>query len=116
MEREKKKFYAVKEFNTWSQGLGWEEFKKEYDKNSIKCYEEYIADKLFVTPTPWVKRLANMGDKQAAAEMFRREEMRGKPAENEIIERNGQLLIVGKRKKAEILQWDDEKTKISYNL
>ena len=32
MEKEKKKFYAVKEFNTWSQKLGWEEFKKEYDK------------------------------------------------------------------------------------
>ena len=111
MEHEKKQFYAVKEFNAWSQALGWEQFKKHYDELPKKVFEEYIGDKVFTTPTPWVKRLANMGDKAAAEEMFRRERMI-ETSINEAAERNKNLLEIGKRKKTEILQWNDEKTKL----
>ncbi len=111
MENEKKKFYAVKEFNGWSQGLGWEEFKKQYDKLPKKVFEEYIGGNVFTTPTPWVKRLANAGDKAAAEEMFRRERLI-QTSINEADERNKNLLEVGKRKKREIIEWNDEKTKV----
>ena len=115
LETEKKKFYMVKEFNAWSQGLGWEEYKKEYDKNPKKCFEEYIGENTFTTPSPWVKRLANAGDKEAAKEMFRREEMIQQSI-SEAAERNKNILELGKRKKTNIIEWDDEKTKISENL
>lgn len=114
MEKEKKQYYAIKEFNSWSQALGWEQFKKHYDELPKKVFEEYIGDKTFVTPTPWVKKLANQyGDKAAAEEMFKREMLIGEnktQAEEEAYHQ----LKVGARKKQEILQWNDEKTKVEF--
>ena len=115
MENEKKEYYLVKEFNSWSIALGWEEFKKQYDKAEKKCFEEYFGDKIFVTPTPWVKKLANMGDKYAAEEMFKREKMI-KQAATEEEERINNLNKVNMRKKEAIIKWGDEKTKITINL
>ena len=73
-EKEKTEFIQVKEFNLWSQSLGWSEFKKQYSPY-FYVFTEYIEDKEFPTPSPWVKKLANAGDKNATVEMFRREEI-----------------------------------------
>lgn len=42
MEDEKRKYYLVKEFNTWSIALGWEQFYEEYAKSTIYDWKEYI--------------------------------------------------------------------------
>lgn len=73
MDEEKAKYMLIKEFNGWSTALGWEQFQKEYIKQRIYTFEEQIEDCTFATPSPWVKKLANEGDIQAANEMFRRE-------------------------------------------
>ena len=114
MDDEKKQYYAVKEFNSWSQALGWEEFKKHYDELPKKVFEEYIGGSTFVTPTPWVKKLANQyQDKDAANEMFRREMLIGETRRTEE-EKAFHQLKMGARKKQEILQWNDEKTKAEF--
>lgn len=70
----KEKYYAVKEFNCWSIGLGWENFINEYIKDNNYTWKEYIEDKEFPTPISWVKRIANeYGDISAVAEIKRRE-------------------------------------------
>lgn len=74
MDAEKTKYKAIKEFNAWSIALGWEAFYDNYAKSRVYTWTEYIEDKEFVTPSPWVKRLANMGDIAAANEMRKREE------------------------------------------
>lgn len=112
MEREKKKYTMIKEFNTWSIALGWEEFYNEYAKQRIYTWTEYIEDKEFVTPSPWVKKLANMGDIAAAEEMFKRErEIEQSATEKE--ERDKNLLRVEKRRKKEIIDWNDKKDKLA---
>ena len=115
LDTNKKKFAMVKEFNTWSKGLGWEEFERQYNKYHIACFTEYIGDKEFATPSPWVKRLANMGDVNAIFEMYKREDMVQQAASEEE-ERIRNQLKVGQRKKQEILEWNDEKTKITETL
>ncbi len=70
---EREKFIAIKEFNLWSLSLGWKEFYKAYKVNDFYDFNEFIEDKQFSTPSSWVKKLANLGDIQAANEMFRRE-------------------------------------------
>lgn len=96
-ENEKKKYIAVKEFNSWSIALGWNEFLNNYHENYI--FEEYIEEKTFVTPTPWVKKLANLGSENAKAEMFRREEeiKQSQTEEEEAIK--NKFLIIERRKK-----------------
>ena len=75
LKKQKIKYYAVKEFNTWSQALGWEEFYKDFLKNSEKfAFEHYFLERSLVTPTPWVKKLANMGYVSAINELARRQE------------------------------------------
>lgn len=100
----KEKYILIKEFNGWSVALGWEEFEKQYNMASKYAFQEYIGGNQFVTPTPWVKKLANMGDWQAAQEMFRREEEleKSKTEEEEI--RKNQNRVERKRKK-ELLEW-----------
>lgn len=111
LEKEKSKYLSIREFNTWSQGLGWEEFYDQYCKSEEYNFIEYIEDKQFVTPSPWVKRLANMGDIRAANEMFRRErEIEQSASEEE--ERMKNLLKVYDRRKREILEWKDKKTEL----
>ena len=112
MEAEKKEYTMVKEFNTWSIALGWEEFYKEYAKQRIYTWEEYIEDKVFVTPSTWVKKLANMGDIAAANEMFKRErEIEQSATEKEEALKN--RLKVEKRRKKEIEEWVDKKDKLA---
>ena len=113
MEAEKKQYYAVKEFNGWSQALGWEEYKRQYDKMPVKVFEEYIGGKVFTTPSPWVKRLANAGDKAAAEEMFKREAMI-QTSVNEAAEAAKNWARISRRKKDEIIAWDDEKTVVEF--
>lgn len=72
MEKNKAEYLIIREFNLWSKALGWEHFYKEYKKCTNYDWKEYIEDKEFVTPSPWIKKLANMGDKSAIAEMQRR--------------------------------------------
>ncbi len=72
MKKEKSKYIKIKEFNTWSKSLGWEEFFKEYKKNYEYNFEEYIQQCKYATPTSWVKKLANYGFEDARKEMLRR--------------------------------------------
>lgn len=53
--------------------LGWEKFEEQYNKAEKYVFTEYIENKQIATPSPWIKKLANLGDIQAAEEMFRRE-------------------------------------------
>lgn len=111
LKKTKEEYYAVKEFNTWSIGLGWEKFYDEYAKSNEYTFTEYIEDKEFVTPTPWVKKLANMGDIQAAREMFEREKII-KKSQNEEEERTKNLLTLQKKRKKELMEWNDKKDKL----
>lgn len=70
-EKIKGNFLEVKEFNCWSIGLGFDEWIKDYE-NVSKTFTEYIEDKEFITPTPWVKKMANMGEIRAIEEMKKR--------------------------------------------
>lgn len=56
MKEEKSKYLRIKEFNTWSKSLGWEEFFKEYMKTENYNFTEYIAQCEYATPTSWVKK------------------------------------------------------------
>lgn len=111
-EEEKNQYRLVKEFNTWSIALGWESFYDYYAKQNKYTFKEYIQDKEFVTPSPWVKKLANMGDMPAILEMQKRqEEIEQSANENEEYMKN-YLKIIDRRKK-EILDWSDKKDKIT---
>ena len=85
-KKEKKDYILIKEFNTWSKALGWEEFIKEYYKHNNYIWKEYIKDKEFLTPTPWIKKLANKyEDEEAIKEMRKRASFqidKGSKAEN----------------------------------
>lgn len=111
MKKTKSKYYAIKESNTWSIALGWEKFYEKYANAKEYTFIEYIEDKEFPTPTPWVKKLANMGDIQAAKEMFRREE-EYKVEATEEEERNKNLRKILDKKKKNVLDWKEEKDKI----
>ena len=109
---EKKQYRLIKEFNTWSLALGWNSFYEQYIKQPTYKFNEYIPDKEFVTPSPWVKKLANMGDYAAILEMRKRqEEIEQSSTEEE--ERTKNLLKVQDRRKKEILEWNDKKDKIT---
>lgn len=73
LDKEKAKSMLIREFNMWSIGLGWKEFKKVFDRYKDNYdWQEYIEDKIFLTPSPWVKKLANMGEEHAIKEMLLR--------------------------------------------
>lgn len=112
LKKSKEQYMAVKEFNTWSTALGWEKFYDEYAKQKIYTFKEYIEDKEFITPTSWVKKLANLGDLQAIQEMYRREEEIGKISANEETEKQKNLNKLSRRRKKEIMEWNNKKDKI----
>lgn len=99
LKDEKIKYMLIKEFNTWSIALGWKQFEKEYYEKNNYAWEEYIEDKIFVTPTPWIKKLANVGDVAAAQEMFRREEMIIQSANENEEKRNNEIKAAERLKK-----------------
>ena len=75
MEENRQEWLAIREFNGWSQSLGWNEFEKEYLNNEINTFDVYIEDKIVPCPISWLKKLANQyGDVSAANEILRREE------------------------------------------
>ena len=75
LQEQKQKWLAIREFNGWSQALGWKEFEKEYLNTEIPTFDIYIEDKIIPCPSPWLKKLANQyGDIRAAEELLRREE------------------------------------------
>lgn len=111
LEDEKTKYYMIKEFNGWSTALGWSKFEEQYDKCSKYVFEEYIMDNTYPTPSPWIKKLANMGDAQAAQEMMRREEETDKET-NELKEKLKALSKEQAKKKMEIFDYADKKDKI----
>ena len=110
LEDSKKKYILAKEWNTWSLALGWEEWEKQYIKAHKYVFTEYIEDCEYVTPTPWVKKMANLGDIPCAMEMFRREQ----EAEHETNEARAKAkaeLREYAKKKDEIIEWLDKKDK-----
>lgn len=109
VEESKSGYIAIKEFNTWSQSLGWEMFEKEYINSKEYAFEHYIKDGTFVTPTPWIKKLANKyGDVRAMQELIRREE--NMVRETNEAKYKGKILIEqATKKKREILEWNDTK-------
>lgn len=111
LEESKKKYTMVREKNSWSIALGWEEFFKEYARERTHTFKAYIEDKEFVIPTPWVKKLANMGDIEAANEMFRREKLIQQSA-NETIEKTKNILKVQAMRKKEVIDWKSQKTEL----
>ena len=92
MKKEKSKYITIKEFNTWSKSLGWEEFFKEYKRNYKYNFTEYIAQCEYATPTSWVKKLANYGFEDARKEMLRRAaELDSRLTEQELTSKNKNL-------------------------
>lgn len=70
-EKEKSTYVIIKEFNTWSNAIGWDKFIHEYYKQKKYDFQEYIEDKTFHTPTSWIKKLANKyNDNSAIAYML----------------------------------------------
>ena len=113
LKTEKSKYLAIKEYNSWSQGLGWEEFLKEYMKAEKYTWIEYIEGHEYYTPTSWVKRLANMGFVDAAQEMYRREEMIEQETTEFLEGMKNRRKYEGRRKK-EILEWNDKKQMVEF--
>ena len=111
LEQTKKEYIACKEFNGWSLALGWEQFYTEYAKAKEYTWQEFIEGAQYATPTPWVKKLANMGDFKAALEMYRREEMIEQSA-NETEERIKNVLKIQAKKKDEIIENSDKKDQL----
>lgn len=115
MEKNKAKYTVLREINGWSLALGWEKFFEEYSKSEKYVFMEYIYDKQYPTPTPWVKKLANMGDIQAAEEMFRRErEIEQSFTEAE--ERAKAICKENAKRKNELLEWIDKRNKIEIDI
>jgi hypothetical protein len=109
-EDEKVKYKLLKESNSWSIGIGWNQFEREYMKSKDYVWEEYIDDSnaSFVTPSPWVKKLANMGDIRAMEEMYRREELIKQSATEEEEQMKNIIRVLQNRRK-EILEWQDKR-------
>lgn len=109
VEKNDKQYKAVKEFNGWSQALGWEAYEEEYDKTRGEklTHEHQIQDKNFKTPSTWLKKLANKwGEQSAIDELERRKEIAEldinkppKSKEKEIIQRMTERLTAEKRTK-----------------
>lgn len=98
----------MKEFNIWSTGVGWKEFIKQYN-TSATTFEEYIEDGIYITPSPWVKQMANNGEKQAIEEMKKRAKFEIDRKET-TTER--QLIKTAKKQQnhsKEVLQWQKNK-------
>ena len=105
---EKGKYYLIKEFNGWSLALGWEKFQEDYLKQQYNDFQVHIEDKSFACPTPWVKKLANLGDIAAAEEMFRREAEIIQSATDEE-ERLKNLYATYEKRKKEIIEHHEKK-------
>ena len=112
LDKSKKEWIAIKESNTWSKSMGWEEFERQYYKQVNYAWEEYIGEMSITTPSSWVKRLANQGDMAAAEEMFRRENSQIKET-NEERERLKNLGKLQAKKKEEIIKYHEQKTEIA---
>ena len=71
--KENKKWYEIKEFNFYSQGIGQEEFIKDFE-NIKTDYQHYIGQENFkiLTPSPWIKQMANWGEQSAIEELLKR--------------------------------------------
>lgn len=108
LEESKKKYVLSREINGWSLALGWEAFEKQYNLANKYVFMEYIAELQIPTPSPWVKKLANLGDIQAAKEMYRREEEADKETNEDVERVKNEFKIMTQRKK-EIREWIDEK-------
>lgn len=107
LEEEKEKYYLIKEFNGWSTALGWKNFERQYDQQRHYVFEEYVGGSAkYATPSPWVKKLANMGDIQAAKEMFRREAIivQSKNEEEEMLKN---LAKEQEKRKKELIEWQE---------
>ena len=107
LDTQKEKYYLIKEFNGWSIALGWEEFEKQYNKSDKYAFVEYVENCEFVTPSPWVKKLANLGDIQAKEEMLRRENLIIQSA-NETEESQISKFKEQQRRKKERLEWQEK--------
>lgn len=114
-DENKAKYKLVKEYQTWSIGLGWEPFFEQYSKKDNYAWQEYIEDKEFCTPSPWVKRLANMGIVEAAEEMRAREKLIGQTLSEDQERLKNIIKVMGERKK-DILDWKTQKTETEITL
>ena len=56
-----------------SLALGFDKWIKQYP-NKCQTWEEFVGEKCFLTPTPWIKKTMNMGLKQSVDELIRRRE------------------------------------------
>ena len=117
IEEEKKNYILVKEKQGWSLALGWEKFSEEYFKAPNYAFVEYVHGGEFVTPTPWLKKLANKyGDIAAAEEIFRREEQI-KQSKTEDEERKKNFIEIAHKRIKERQEWvDDRKTGVISNI
>lgn len=109
LKKTKEKYYGVKEFNTWSLALGWEAFYEHFLKNTENyAWEHYFLERSLVTPSPWVKKLANMGYVSAIKELARRQEyiVEHLPEDEE---RRKNTIKALKRCTKEKLEWKDKK-------
>lgn len=76
IEKSKKEYLRVKEFNAWSLSLGWNTFKEEYDKEQVHTYTKPIGQSTLNIPTPWLRKLANEEeDGNAIEEIYRRQSL-----------------------------------------
>lgn len=111
LEKSKKEYILVKEFNGWSIALGWSEFEKNYISQKEYSFTEYIEGCEFATPSPWVKKLANQGYVDAADEIFRRENIMIKQTD-EFKEKMINTEKITRKRKKEITDWWEQKDKL----
>jgi len=106
LEKTKSKVYEIKEFNFYSQGIGFENYLKEYDKASTD-FMEVVGDGEYGQPTPWIKRMAEYGEVRAIEEMKKRTEI-AKQRHETIAERTVEKMYKARKKNdKEVLKKED---------
>lgn len=80
-EREKSEYLSIREFNCWSEGIGYMEWAKTLRNKGEGLWVEYVLDGEYLTPSPWVRQCALQGVTIARDEMIRRSEYEENRAE-----------------------------------
>lgn len=108
-DEEKNNWLKIKEFNVWSQGLGFDKFYE--DKIAQTTWTKHCGDMEIPIPTNWIKRIANYGELHAIEEMQKRKKI-AEEREQTVKERKTEKAIKAKDiYQKDRLQWAKEREK-----
>lgn len=106
----KSEYIEIKEFNVWSLSMGWEKFSEQYNTSKL-TFEEYIETGVYVTPSSWVKKMANYGDMHAINEMIKRQQFEIDREETVTQRQAIKNAKVKEKRVKETMEWQEDKFK-----